>query len=60
MLSVVESQIKRAVSKTNINKNLLEILSKPMNEIKVNFPVKIGNEIVMLSGYRSQHNNFLV
>ena len=40
MLSVVESQIKRAVSKTNINKNLLEILSKPMNEIKVNFPVK--------------------
>ena len=59
MLSVVESQIKRAVSKTNINKNLLEILSKPMNEIKVNFPVKIRNEIVMLSGYRSQHNNFL-
>ena len=30
-----------------------------MNEIKVNFPVKINNEVKMFSGYRVQHNNYL-
>ena len=56
--SIVKNQILRASSKMNINQNLLKILSKPNNEIKVNFPVKINDKIEIFSGYRVQHNNF--
>ena len=59
IISIVQNQIKRASSKVKINNNLLNILSTPMNEIKVNFPVKINNEVKMFSGFRTQHNNFL-
>tara|TARA_A100001015_G_C15024574_1_gene729766 strand:+ start:1193 stop:2443 length:1251 start_codon:yes stop_codon:yes gene_type:complete len=59
IISIVNNQIKKAASKINIDKNTLSVLSKPMNEIKVNFPVKINNEIKMFSGYRVQHNNYL-
>ena len=59
IISIVNNQIKKAVSKINIDKNTLSVLSKPMNEIKVNFPVKINNEVKMFSGYRVQHNNYL-
>lgn len=59
IITVVENQINRSCSKINIDKNLLTVLSKPMNEIKVNFPVEIDNEVKIFSGYRVQHNNFL-
>ena len=59
IISIVHNQLKRASSKVKFNNNLLNILSKPMNEIKVNFPVKINDEVKMFSGYRIQHNNFL-
>ena len=58
IISIVHNQIKRASTKASFNGNLLNILSKPMNEIKVNFPVKINNEVKIFSGYRIQHNNF--
>ena len=59
LVHIVENQIKKVSNKIKIDKNLIEFLSKPMNEIKVNFPVKINNENKMFSGYRVQHNNFL-
>ena len=59
IISIVHKQLKRASTKASFNDNLLNILSKPMNEIKVNFPVKINNEVKIFSGYRIQHNNFL-
>ena len=59
IISIVNNQIKRAASKLNVDKNILNVLSKPMNEIKVNFPVKINNEVKIFSGYRVQHNNYL-
>lgn len=59
IVSVVTNQIKRSSSKFNIDSNTINVLSKPMNEIKVNFPVEIDNKIEIFSGYRVQHNNFL-
>ena len=59
IVSIVENQIKKASSRININNNLLKILSKPINEIKMNFPVKIKDKVEIFSGYRVQHNNFL-
>ena len=56
--SIVQNQIKKASTKTAISQSLLNILSKPMNEIKINFPVKLNGEVKMFSGYRVQHNNF--
>ena len=59
IISVVEKQILRATSLVNLNNNFMNIVSKPMNEIKVNFPVNINGETQIFSGYRVQHNNFL-
>lgn len=59
MLSIIDKQLQRAASKINVNPNLLNILSKPMNEIKVNFPAMINNKIEIFSGYRVQHNNYM-
>ena len=59
IVSVVTNQVKRSSSKFNIDSNTINVLSKPMNEIKVNFPVEIDNKIEIFSGYRVQHNNFL-
>ena len=59
MLSIIEKQIQRASSKTSINKNCLKVLKEPMNKIQINFPVKLGNNVEIFSGYRVQHNNFL-
>ena len=38
IVSVVESQILKAAAKINLNKNTLNVLAKPMNEIQVNLP----------------------
>ena len=58
-ITIIENQIKKAASRININKDLLQILSKPINQIKMNFPVIINNKVEMFSGYRVQHNNFM-
>ena len=34
-------------------------IQQPMNEIIVNFPVKISDKIELFKGYRVQHNNIL-
>ena len=59
MLSIIKNQLENVSSKMKIDKNLLNFISKPMNEIKINFPVKINNKIEIFSGYRVQHNNFM-
>ena len=58
IVSVVEKQIKNALTIVELDKNFLTSISKPMNEIRLNFPVKIKNEIKIFSGYRVQHNNY--
>lgn len=53
-LSLVENQML-----THEESETVKILKQPMNEIIVNFPVKLENgETVVLKGYRIQHNNF--
>jgi len=59
MLSIIQKQIQKTTKTHPINKNLLKILSTPCNEIKINFPVKINDQIEIFSGYRVQHNNYL-
>lgn len=60
VISLVSQQITKATRNHQINPSLINILSYPMNEIKVNFPVTLkDNRIEIFSGYRSQHNNFL-
>lgn len=57
---LVSQQIKKATKSNRINPDLINILSYPMNEIKVNFPVNLeNNHIEIFTGYRVQHNNFL-
>ena len=50
MLSIIDKQLRKAAGLVNVNPNLLTVLSKPMNEIKVNFPVKINDKIEVFSG----------
>ena len=59
VLNLIKSQISKSTSICSINENLLTVLSEPMNEIKVNFPVKNNGIEKMFTGYRVQHNNFL-
>jgi glutamate dehydrogenase (NAD(P)+) len=56
---MVQQQLNRVTKNTNIHSNLLTILDKPINEIKVQFPVMIDNTIQLFTGYRIQHNNLL-
>ena len=58
MLSNVQKQIRKIANIKNVSDDILGILLKPINQISVNFPVKINNSIHMFSGYRVQHNNF--
>ena len=59
MLSIIEKQIQRAITKTNVSENLLKVLKNPMNKIEINFPVLLNDKIEIFSGYRVQHNNYL-
>jgi glutamate dehydrogenase (NAD(P)+) len=53
-------QFAKAADRMNLDDNIREILSKPMNEIVVNFPVKMDSgKVAMITGYRVQHNNAL-
>ncbi len=57
---LIQSQYNNAIIKKNINKDLQILLSQPMNEIIVNFPVKLSDgSIKLFKGYRVQHNNLL-
>lgn len=50
----------KAFNKSYASREIKNILKKPMNEITVNFPVKLeDNSIEMFTGYRVQHNNLL-
>ena len=63
ILQLVNTTILKAFelsSKTHkqLNKSILTILSKPNNEIKVNYTVKLSNNILKsFTAYRTQHEN---
>jgi glutamate dehydrogenase (NAD(P)+) len=53
-------QIKKAGKVANIDKNFIDYLSHPKNEIIMNFQVTMDNGTKqMFKGYRVQHNNLL-
>ncbi|MFH1452790.1 MAG: Glu/Leu/Phe/Val dehydrogenase [Armatimonadota bacterium] len=56
----VIAQFNRAADTMGLDPDIRKILSKPMNEIMVNFPVRLDDgSVEMFSGYRVQHNNVL-
>ena len=58
--NLIKSQYNNILSKHNIDKGLQTLLEQPMNEIIVNFPVKLTDSTIKLfKGYRVQHNNLL-
>lgn len=60
LYKLVEAQLKAAITSSQIPDDLITIISQPMNEIIVNFPVKLtSGQVTLFKGYRVQHNNFL-
>jgi len=56
----VTRQFNKASDIMRLDTDIRKILSKPNNEIVVNFPVKMdAGQIEMFTGYRVQHNNVL-
>ena len=56
----VMQQFDRAADICRIDPNVRKILSKSVNEILVNFPVRMDDgRVEMFTGYRVQHNNAL-
>lgn len=56
----VTMQVDKAAEMMALDSDIHQILSKPTNEIVVNFPVKLTDgRIEMFTGYRIQHNNAL-
>lgn len=56
----VMQQFNQAADKMGLDSNIRKILAKPINEIRVNFPVIMDDErIEMFTAYRVQHNNIL-
>jgi glutamate dehydrogenase (NAD(P)+) len=56
----VTMQVDKAANMMGLDPDIHQILSKPTNEIVVNFPVKLTDgRIEMFTGYRIQHNNAL-
>ena len=56
----VTMQVDKAAEMMALDPDIHQILSKPTNEIVVNFPVKLRDgRIEMFTGYRIQHNNAL-
>ncbi len=56
----VKTQFAKATKLMKIEQSISDILSMPMNEIVVNFPVKMEDgSVEMITGYRVQHNNVL-
>lgn len=58
LFEVVTRQFNKAADRINFDPQIRKILVKPMNELVVNFPVKMDNgEVQVFTGYRVQHNN---
>jgi len=56
----VKKQFNKAADLINLDPDIRRILSHPMNEIIVNFPVKLNNgKVEIFTGYRIQHNSAL-
>lgn len=53
-------QFDRAADRMGLDPSIRKILSAPMNEVVINFPVKMDDgRIEMFAGYRVQHNDVL-
>ena len=60
LFKVVSRQYNTAADRIGFDPQIRKILAKPMNEIVVNFPVKMDNGTVeVFTGYRVQHNNVM-
>ena len=60
LYKLVEDQLRAGLSDSDIPSDLVTIISQPMNEIIVNFPVKLtSGQVILFKGYRVQHNDFL-
>ncbi len=60
LFQTVLRQFNTAADTINLDPDIRKIVAKPMNEISVNFPVKMDDgRIEIFSGYRVQHNNVL-
>ncbi len=56
----VVAQFNAAADLMRLDPDVRKILARPMNEVTVNFPVKMDDgRIEVFSGYRVQHNNAL-
>ena len=56
----VTMQVDKAANMMDLDPDIHQILSRPTNEIVVNFPVKLADgRVEMFTGYRIQHNNSL-
>jgi glutamate dehydrogenase (NAD(P)+) len=56
----VNIEFNKAADLINLDPGVRKILSKPMNEVTVNFPAIMDDgEVEMFTAYRVQHNNFL-
>ncbi len=56
----VVRQFDRAADRMGLDPSIRKILSVPMNEVVINFPVKMDDGgIEMFAGYRVQHNDVL-
>lgn len=60
VFACAERQFERAADYIGLDPAVRKILSRPMNEIVVNFPVRMDDGTVeIFTGYRVQHNNVL-
>lgn len=56
----VNQQFDRAADRMGLDPNIRRILARTMNEVVVNFPVRLDDgRVEMFTGYRVQHNNAL-
>ena len=59
-LSIVQSQIKKALSINNYDPAIYGLLSEPRRFYEYNFPVRMDNgDVRIFRGFRSQHNDAL-
>lgn len=55
---IVQTQIEAAAEILQLDRNIVEILKKPLRVLSVNFPVKMDDGTIrVFEGFRSQHND---
>lgn len=59
LYQLVTAQLQKALTLSEFSEELKVSIQQPMNEIIVNFPVRIKDRIELFKGYRVQHNNIL-